>query len=330
MASGAACPKCNSNRVAWSSTKGHVPADVLSCQDCQTVVETEDWVSPVAPLYPGRCVNCGARFDVDKCVNCELTRKEVVQVHFELRGLVPGQATFHDAAKEAARIGRRVLALKLATAGAASNEAGRGVQCRAMRIWLLQALGHTDDALLDARAWVETTPDPPGLAWAIYGQQLQQSDNKGGASDAYGNALRKDEAQHALRAKRARLLLDLRREGQACDEAVRLIEMKADDASLTVAVTILEELCDAHEKRYRDDEVGRMLDLTGDQIERSARLMAHRARIFGAQGDYAQAKKWLKKAQTVLADLDIYARVLTTDSEDSGTERKGWWWGNSS
>lgn len=329
MAATRSCPKCKSDKLVWASTKGHVPADVLQCQACSSIADTEDWIAPTAPLYPGRCVNCGARFDVDKCVNCELTRKEVVQVHFELRGLVEGFATFHDAAKESARIGRKVLALKLATAGAASNEAGRGVQCRAMRIWLLQALGHPDDALLDARAWVETTPDPPGLAWAIYGQQLQQADNKGGASDAYGHALKKDENQHPLRARRARLLLDLRREGQATDEAIKLVELKADDTSVATAIGVLEELCDAHEKRYRDDEVTRILDLVGDTIERSGKLMGHRARICGAQNDFAGAKRWLRKAKDVTPEADVYDRVLTEERGEGG-KKGSWWWTGSS
>ncbi len=303
-----------------------MPADVLQCLDCSAVADTEDWVAPVAPMVPGRCTNCGSRFEMQTCDNCELTRKEVVQVHQELRDLVDPKLGFHDAAKEAARIGRKVLALKLATAGAASNDGGRGSQCRAMRIWLLQGLGRTQDALQDARAWVETTPDPPGLAWAIYGQQLLQDDNKGAAADAFGQALKKDEKQHTLRAKRARLLVDLRREGQAADEAIKLIELKADDANVGIGIGVLEDLCDLHESKHREDELNRILDACREQWEKSARLMAHRARISGDAADFADAKKWLKKAKALNPDLEIYVRIKVAEE---GDKKEGWWrWGS--
>lgn len=316
------CPRCGGNRLGWTTTKGHVPADVLQCLDCSAVADTEDWIAPVAPLLPGRCVNCGARFEIESCVNCDLTRKEVVQVHHDLRDLVDAKLGFHDAAKEAARVGRKVLALKLATAGAASNDGGRGAQCRAMRIWLLQGLGRTQDALLDARAWVEHTPDPPGLAWAIYGQQMLQTDNKGGAADAFGHALKKDEKQHTLRAKRARLLLDLRREGQATDEAIKLIELKADDANLGIGLGVLEDLAELHEQKHRQDELGRVLEAAKDHLEKSARLMGQKARVAGDAADYGEARKWLKKAKALNPDLDVYKRVKVAED---GEKKEGWW-----
>ena len=46
-----------------------------------------------------------------------------------------------DAARKASREGRRLIALKLTTAAASTNEADNGDVARALRVWLLSAIG---------------------------------------------------------------------------------------------------------------------------------------------------------------------------------------------
>ncbi len=317
------CLKCSSDQLRWLTLrKGRIPVDVLQCQVCGTPNAEEDWEPPLLPLAPGHCWNCGARRDVDKCSNCGLTRVEDAQVHNELRAIIHPQATHLDAARQASRIGRRLLALKLATAAAATNEHDQGEVARALRIWLLSAIGEPEHALDDAKSWVEGTQDPSAVAWASYGQQLHASQMLGGAVDAYDKALRKNPGQNNIRARKAQLLLELQRRGQAQDEALRVLASEGvDDQSAAIACQVAERLCDALERDDRNREIARLLEFTGGYLERSPGLLAHQARLLAAEGDIAGARRQLKKARRINPELEIYERV-----ERAMRPAKSSWW----
>jgi len=302
--------------------RDRVPVDVLQCQNCGVPVLEEDWMAPLSPAIPGRCINCGERRDFDNCVNCGLTHHEDVQVHDEMRMMVQPSASHLDAARHASRVGRRLLALKLATAAAIGNEGGKGEVARALRIWLLSAIGEPQAALEDAKAWVDTTQDPSAMAWASYGQQLEAGGYPGAAADSYEKALRKDANQHAIRARRAGLLLQLGRGGQAANEVQRVfISEEVDDASMQLAITVAEDLCNKYESQYRDDEIERMLEFAGDYTDRSATLLAHRARVAAQHGDTSTAKRDLKTARRLDPELEIYERV----ERAMKPVRSSWW-----
>lgn len=323
MSGNPTCPKCQSPELRWVTLRKSVPIDTLQCQSCGVAIAEEDWVCPVLPLVAGRCINCGERRELDRCPNCGLTRDEDLQVHDELRQMISPQHSLFDTARIANRAGRRLIALKLATAAVAINENGRGEPARALRVWLLAAIGEAEAALEDAKAWVESSGDPSAMAWASYGQQLQASAFPGAAADAYFKALRKDSSQHILRARRAQILMQLHREGQAIDESVRVFEAHGvDDASIQIVLKVAEELCDLFESQLRDDEIERMLDKAGPYTERSAKLLAHRARLSAAAGDTSGAKRDLKAARRLDPELEIYERVERALKKPS---RASWW-----
>jgi hypothetical protein len=317
------CPKCAATQLRWVTLrKGRIPVDVLQCQSCGTAVSEEDWMPPLRPLIPGRCLNCGDRRDFENCIGCGLSRTEDLQVHDELRFMVDPNATMLDAARTASRIGRRLLALKLATAASATNENGQGEVARALRIWLLSAVGEPQSALEDAQSWVETQQDPSALAWASYGQQQQANASPGAAADAYEKSLRKMPKQHNIRARRAQLLLELRRGGQALDEAIKVFQTEGvDEATVQIACAVAEKLCDDFEVQLRDDEIARLLEHAGEHAEQSPRLLGHRARLAALQGDLASAKRDLKAARAINPELEIYERV----ERAMKPSRSSWW-----
>jgi tetratricopeptide (TPR) repeat protein len=285
-----------------------VPIDVLQCQTCGVAILEEDWFPPLVAMVPGRCMNCGDKRDFDNCVNCGLTREEDAQVHDELRFMIAPDQNLLEAARTAVRVGRNLIALKLATAAASLNEDNQGDIARALRIWLLGRLSDPALALEDARAWVENIPDPSAMAWATYGQQLQ-AEFPGAAAEAYDKALKKDRSQHQLRARRAHLLMLLHREGQAYDEVCRVLEMQLDESTLNLALATAERLVDLFENEKRDDEIDRLIDRAGDNVEKSAVLLAHRSRLYALAGDTASAKVDLKKARKINPELPVYERV---------------------
>lgn len=316
------CTKCASTQLRWATMRRNVPFDLLQCQNCGTVVAQEDWMPPLLPLLPGRCMNCCNRRDFTGCANCGLTRDEDVQVHDELRFMVAPELNHLDAARKASREGRRLMALKLATAAAAINEDDKGDVARALRVWLLSAIGEAQHALEDAKAWVENQQDPSAMAWASYGQQLQHGAFPGTAADAYHRALLKDPYQHTIRAKRAQLLLLLHRDGQALDEMLRVFDnAKEDEAAIKIAVEVGEELCNMFETQNRDDEIARLLERGDEFVGQSAVLLAHRARLAALSGDSSVAKRDLKRARKLNPELEIYERV-----ERAMKPQRGSWW----
>ena len=214
------------------------------------------------------------------------------------------------------------MALKLATAAAAYNEEDKAETARALRVWLLSAIGEPQHALEDAKAWVENTQDASAMAWASYGQQLQHGAFPGTAAEAYHRTLLKDPYQHTIRAKRAQILLQLHREGQALDEMLRVFDnAKDDETAIKIAIEVAEELSNMFEKQNRDDEVARLLERGDEFVGGSAVLLAHRARLAAMAGDSSTAKRDLKRARKLNPELDIYERV-----ELAMKPARGSWW----
>ena len=94
-----------------------------------------------------------------------------------------------------------------------------------------------------------------------------------------------------------------------------------DDPTIAIANTVAEKLCDEFETQYRDDEIARLLELATAYIDRSAVLLAHRARVLSVQGDVNRAKADLRAARKLVAELPIYERVEAAMKP----ARSSWW-----
>lgn len=287
-----------------------VAVDVFQCRDCGTSVAEEDWQCPALPMRVGRCINCGEQRKRGVCQGCGLDQHEDVQVHDELRQMIDPRLNFMGTAGEATRQGRRLLALKLATAAAAFDEDKQGDAARGMRIWLLSSIGDPQSAMEDAKAWVEDTEDPSPVAWASLGQQYLAAGFPGSAADSFGKALSKNKDMPEIRAKRAQILLGMRREGQAAEEAFTVLAPVAvPQAALDIALGVMTKLADAFETQLRDDEIKHLLEKCHVHVERSATLLAHRARIAALAGDVNAAKRDLKSARSLEPENAAYDKI---------------------
>ncbi len=304
------CGNCGGTKLHWRTLRRDVSVDVLLCAQCGTPQLEEDWTVPARPLRAGRCMNCGeGRLD-DVCAGCGLSRQEDLQVHMELRDLIAPDETLLKAARVASKHGRRVLALKLATAATILDEDKRRDTAWALRVWLLSAIGEPKAALEDARMWVENTPDPPAVAWASFGQQLEHQGYKGAAADAYSKALELDGNQLALRARRARLLITMQREGTALREIARVLRSEeADQATLDIGIEVAEHLAYTFEKKGMESEIEYLIEHSAAVLPRSAVLLAYKARMAANEGNPDEARRYLKAARSLEPDLAIYERV---------------------
>ena len=316
------CPKCKASDFRWTTVnRDSIPIDIWGCGACGTPLAEEDWMCPLRPMMGGACINCGARREGQQCGQCGLTEQEDAQVHDELRQMVSPQHSMFEAAQLANQAGRRLMALKLATAAAHQSTGDQSAQARALRIWLLTAIGELNAAIEDGRLWVEATPDAPTIAWAAYGQQLERGNFTGAAADAYAKALKKSPREFMLRARRSALLLGMNREGQAIDEACTVLEYCDQPEPLKVALEVAEQLCDLFESQYRNDEIDRMLERAEDHVEKSPKLLGHRARLAAVNGDTSGAKRDLKRARKLNPELEIYERVERAIKP----ARSSWW-----
>lgn len=310
MSDTSVCTSCGSPRLRWTTLRRAVPVDVLRCEGCGHVNLEEDWLAPLMPLHAGRCINCGDRREGDVCRNCGLNSAEDKQVHDELREMVSPIHDLINAARAATKQGRWLIGLKLASAASVWSGTDRHKdKARALRIWLLSAIGEPEAALDDAKAWVEGQRDASAVAWATLGQQQQHAGFAGSAAESYGKALAKNPDQDSIRARRASLLMELGREGQAAEDACLVFDGKPDERTQQIAIQVAEKLCDKFESAFRDDEVQRILERAGAYAEGSACLLAHRARMAAMAGDDVTAKRELKKAKRLVQDLPHYERV---------------------
>ncbi|MBT3223713.1 MAG: hypothetical protein HN348_31985 [Proteobacteria bacterium] len=305
-----------------------VAIDVLQCQQCNAILVEEDWTAPLQPLQPGRCMNCGDQRRIGVCRSCGFSEEEDKQVHEELREHVDPSCTLLDAARTASKQGRRLIALKLATAAARQETGTNGDAARGLRVWLLSALGEKAAALADSKAWVESVREPSAMAWASYGQQLQHNAFPGAAADAFQKSLQQKPDQHMIRAHRAQLLLTVGRQGQALDETIRVFEAKDNKRAISVAIDVAEKLCDLLDEQRLENEADRLLQAAGPHTVQSAALLAHSARVAAYQGKFSEANALLDQAKRLKADLPIFGRVQIAIAEyrkKRKPEKKGWW-----
>lgn len=280
------------------------------CQSCGTPQLEEAWTAPVRALRAAHCINCGEPRHDDVCLGCGLSRSEDYQVHHELKELIDPSKSMLSAARIASSQGRRVLGLKLATAAAVLEGGEVSETARALRVWLLAAIGEPKAALEDAQHWVESVPDPPSVAFASLAQQLDHQGHKAASADAYTRAIDLDPANLGLRARRARLLIDVGREGTALKEIIAILRAPSvDSASMSAAVEVAETLCQIFEKKGQESEIELILSHAVRGLDRSAVLMAYKARQCALAGNADEARRWFKSAKTLVPEHEIYPRV---------------------
>ena len=305
------CSECHSDQLQWGVSRGRVVADVLLCGLCNHREKVEDWTAPCSPLAPSSCANCGHPERQDPCLGCGLTAEEDREVHLELREFIPDETDFLSAARKANKLGRRVLALKLATAACLYGDVSRREAARALRVWLLAAIGEQQAAYNDAKAWVDQSKAPSQLAWGSLGQQCEQLNLYGDATDAFGKALEVDPTQHLIRCRRAELLLRQNRDGQALAEVYKLFELTSEKDVPKNALHVAAHVLDRLEKHNNSDDSARLLSLMAGNVNQSPALLGHAARINALAGKAKEARQQLDKARKLDPNLAIYTRVET-------------------
>jgi tetratricopeptide (TPR) repeat protein/uncharacterized protein YbaR (Trm112 family) len=312
------CPECRKGTLGWTTVReDDRPVDQLKCDRCGYVLAIEDWHIPLSPVRDGRCRNCGGVRYQGSCLDCGLSEEEDLEVHEELRSLVHPTADRLACARLAMAMGRRLIALKLATA--AAHDGPQPSVARALRINLLKQIGETRAAMSDARQWTVESPSEP-VAWAAFADQLITMDRRGEAIAALQKALELDPEAHRVRARLAQLYLDLERWGQAQAEARKVLAQKGDREATLAALEVIARYVELLIRRREVKAVEDALKQLGPRARRHPTFLCASAWLAWRNENDSLARRELKLARKLQAN-----HPLLQDMENLVKGRR-WWW----
>ena len=213
-------------------------------------------------------------------------------MHRELLELV-GAKDLVTGSAQAAEMGRRLLALKLATA-AVYDSSAPGV-ARLLRISLLQDLELLQAALFECRAWVRGQGAQDAHAWSLFGELQIACGRRGLGLQALEQALELEPEDAMVRARYASHLFEDQRFAQAREQALWVLSSGDSVASvvgLGVLASYAQRLMGQRDQAAVDDL---LLEL-GDWVLRDATLCAIQAWLLHAKGARRPAQDALRRA----------------------------------
>lgn len=294
-----------------------MPVDVYVCTRCSYTLASEDWHFPVEPPCPGTCRNCGGARRNSFCTVCGLTEREDAEVHDELRQLIDPGEDLLTCAGLAADGGRRLIAVKLATA---AIHADRDPVARLLRISLLQDLGELKVALSDCREWLRVEKTS-GTAWTVYGEILLANLMKAEANKAFLKALELSPDDHLTRARVALHMLQANRFAQARHHAEQVMGADVEGEAREMALDVLTRYCRRLQEQGDVTAVRQLVDQLDHEIMGNAALLAIVAWLRWKEGHIEDARTALREARK----LDASEPLVTALQKPLGIKRWSWW-----
>jgi len=313
------CPSCRKGLLRWETRRtADRSVDTFTCEACDYVLAEEDWHIPVQPLSEGRCRNCCGRRVEGTCLDCELSSAEDLEVHEELRRLIHPTADLLASTRLAVAMGRRLIALKLATAAALDGPQPEVARC--LRIQLLRGVGEELAALSDAREWVHEAGRNSAMAWAAYADELAATKKHGEAIEAFRKALELAPNAHGARARFARLLMDLQRFGQAHEEALAVLDHPGNREATLAALEVMAGYVELLMLRGETMAVREVLEELGPRARRHPVFLCASAALAVQDERLPEAKADLKAARKLQSDHPLIRQIEKTVQ----SARKGW------
>jgi tetratricopeptide (TPR) repeat protein len=247
-----------------------------------------------------------------------LTAGEDLEVHEELRGLIHPTADRLSCARLASAMGRRLIALKLATACA--HDGPQAVTARALRITLLRQIGEEGAALSDARQWTVDHGDT-SQSWATYADELVLSGRKGEAVEALKKATEAAPEAWKVRARLAQLMMDLEHFGHAQAEARAVLEQRGDREATLAALEVMAQYVELLIARNDAQAVEEAIGTLGERSRRHAAFLCASAWLALREDERSRARRDLKLARKLQPDHPLIGELEAQVKE----AKKGWW-----
>lgn len=293
---------CSAPDPQWRFHRdGEQFTEVLECAHCGATHRTEVFLIPVFFPGPGRCMNCGGALEPDtlvdgdptprgfECERCGLHDTEALGQHQRLAERIAPDASFVEAALQAAEQGRHVVALKLATAHIRHDAAS--LEARALRLQELEILGYGESAAREAWRWAQSD-DAPDVAWTILADLEAATGNIEGALRALQRALRRSPDDAHLWIEYAELLLHADERQTALDAARHVL---TERELRPRALTVITAVADRYAQEEQSDQVDTAFAAAGDFALDHAPLLFARAQAAAQREDLDEALLWLER-----------------------------------
>ncbi|MCB9745438.1 MAG: hypothetical protein H6740_22865 [Alphaproteobacteria bacterium] len=298
-------PSSDKTKTRWTTrlVQGE-PRDIKIDASTGKPVGVANWTPPRGLLRPGHCANCGGprrmpdtrmtmegggvRIPTPKCQDCGLTAEEDLDQHEKIVKKLRAVG-YVDACERAARTGRHVLALKLATAGFHFGEDIS--RSRVQRLRELARLGYHALAREELKAWLDTPKTPPSVALEV-AEALASVGQGEDALEALSEGLRHAPNATLLQLKRAQLALSMGDIAAAVPDAVRLATPGAEHAE--EALALLAGVAEALIADHRASEAIEIIDHAAPAAHAHPRTAYALAMAEQARGELATARRWLK------------------------------------
>ncbi|MCB9763335.1 MAG: hypothetical protein H6739_26450 [Alphaproteobacteria bacterium] len=289
-----------------------VPRDLKIETETGRPLAVARWTAPLTPARPDHCADCGGarrlpdtdltregggvRLPIPVCDDCGLTAQEDYKLHEKI--LQKLRCTgFVEGADRAARTGRHVLALKLATAGVHYGE--DIPSSRLQRIRELDLVGCPENARADLAAWLEIPQTSPTVAIDV--AEMQRSMGwLDRALQSLTDALRRDPNNRALLVHRATIALESGAASIVVTDASRCLG--PDDEIAQRALALVARLAELFIEDHRVSEAIEAIDRAAPYAHRDPRTTWLLARAEQARGQLSVSRRWLK--QTLHIDPD--------------------------
>ncbi len=297
-----------SGKAVWVTLRVQgIPTEILRDTKTRKPLRMARLKVPLAPLKHGHCANCGgvrkltvtmiapgeAIDPSPKCQECGVSLRADHRFHLNMARRFQSE-DFLEAAERAAAQGRKVVALKLVTAG--WHWGPNPELARSVRLDRLRDLGEEELGEREARDWFNEDDAPAWVASLLVDLLLRRGDQEQ-AHQVLNEGLKRDPRDRMLRLERAELLEEQGQRAQATEDAIAVLGR--NDRLAREAMAIVQRLTEVWLQEDQAEEAHKVFQLAAPESHRDAQMCFLRGCIEQSRGRNAEVRRWMIHALTL-------------------------------
>jgi tetratricopeptide (TPR) repeat protein len=308
-----------SSTATWATVRIQgIPTEILREKKTGKPLRMAQLMVPLLPLRIGRCANCGGERKLTvtmiapgeavdpspKCTDCGVSLRSDHRFHLNLARRFQSE-DFLEAGERAARSGRKVVALKLATA--AWHWGPNPPLARSVRLERLRDLGEHELSEKEARVWFSEEHSPDWVAGLLVDLLLRRGDQDA-AFAVLTEGIQRDPKNRKLRLERAELHEERGQRAEASEDAISVLGR--GDRLAREAMRIIQRLTEAWLVDEEPEEAHTIFQQAAPESHRDAQMCFLRGTIEQQRGRNAEVRRWMIHALTLDPGHEMAAVAL--------------------